>query len=128
MRELLVSAAIPAPRFRYTPCVKSGPLYTVSGMVGLDFSTGALAQGGIAAETRQILANLKAALPDYGVGLEHMISARVYVVPFGQFGAFNEVWEAFFADVPPPARTSVGVSALPLGAQVEIEFTFYRAD
>jgi 2-iminobutanoate/2-iminopropanoate deaminase len=55
-----------------------------------------------------------------------MISARIYVVPFEQFGAVNAVWEEFFADIPPPARTSVGVSALPLGAQVEIEFTFYR--
>lgn len=126
MIKRLVSSAIPAPRFRYTPCIQSGPLYTVSGMVGLDFTTGSLAPGGVAAETRQILNNLKAALIDYGIGFEHMISARIYVVPFEQFGAVNAVWEEFFADIPPPARTSVGVSALPLGAQIEIEFTFYR--
>ncbi len=128
MRKLLVSSAIPAPRFRYTPCVQSGPFYTVSGMVGLDFATGKLAPGGLAAETRQILDNLKAALPDYGIGLEDMISARLYVVPFEQFAAVNEVWEEFFADVPPPARSSIGVSALPLGALIEIEFAFYRMD
>ena len=128
MRKLLVSSAIPAPRFRYTPCVQAGPFYLVSGMIGLDPATGALAPGGVAAETRQILANLKAAMPDYGVGMEHMMTARIYVVPFEQFQTINSIWDEFFADVEPPARTSVGVSALPLGAQVEIEFSFYRPD
>ena len=50
--------------------------------------------------------------------------ARVYTTRFEQFGEFNEVWERQFADVEPPARTSIGVSALPLGALVEIEFVF----
>ncbi len=124
----MTSPSMPAPRFRYTPCVKTGPIYTVSGMIGLDPATGALAPGGVAAQTRQILANLKAALPDYGLELEHMMAARLYVVPFEQFPAVNAVWDECFADVAPPARTSVGVSALPLGALVEIEFSFCRAD
>ncbi len=127
MRELLTSTAIPAPQFRYTPCVKTGPLYTVSGMVGLDLHTGALVPGGVAAQTRRILQNLRLAMPDYGVTPQHMVSARVYTTAFEQFSAINAVWEEFFRNVDPPARTSVGVSALPLGALVEIEFTFYRA-
>lgn len=128
MRELLQSPAIPAPRFRYTPCVRSGPLHSVSGMVGLDPASGKLAAGGVAAETRQILRNLSAAMPDYGVGLEHLVSARVFTTQFERFAEINGVWEEFFAEIDPPARTALGVAALPLGALVEIEFTFYRQD
>jgi len=128
MRELLVSSAIPAPRFRYTPCVKTGPFYTVSGMVALDPASGQLVAGGVAAETRRILDNLKAAMPDYGVGFEHMVSARIYTVCFDRFAEISAIWDAYFTDIAPPARTSVGVAALPLGALVEIEFAFYKVD
>jgi 2-iminobutanoate/2-iminopropanoate deaminase len=126
MRELLTSKAIPAPKFRYTPCVKTGPFYTVSGMVALDLATGALISGGVTAQTRRILQNLQDAMPDYGVSFQHMVCARIYTTAFAQFNEINAVWEEFFDNVAPPARTSVGVSALPLGALVEIEFAFYR--
>lgn len=127
MRELLTSAALPAPKFRYTPCVKSGPFYTVSGMVALEPATAQLLDAGVGAQTSRILDNLKAALPDYGLTLEHMVSARIYTTDFSRFSEINSAWESFFADIAPPARTSVGVSALPLGALVEIEFSFYKA-
>ncbi|RKJ98761.1 RidA family protein [Alicycliphilus denitrificans] len=126
MRELLHSAAIPAPKFRYTPCVRSGPWYSVSGMVGLDPASGTLVAGGLAAQARQILRNLQAAMPDYGVGWEHMVAARIYTTEFERFAEINQVWEECFATVAPPARTAVGVWALPLGAAIEIEFNFYR--
>ncbi len=128
MRELLSSTAIPAPKFRYTPCVKAGSHYTVSGMVALDPATGTLVQGGVAAQMRRIMDNLVAAMPDYGVDLTHMVLARIYTVEFAEFSEINAVWEQYFVDIPPPARTSLGVSALPLGALVEVEFAFYRPD
>jgi 2-iminobutanoate/2-iminopropanoate deaminase len=126
MRDLLTSARVPAPRFRYTPCVKSGSLGFVSGMVGLDPATGALVEGGVGVQTQRIFDNLHLALPDYGFALEQLCMARVFVTGFEDFAEFNEVWERQFARVDPPARTSVGVIALPLGARVEIEFTFHR--
>ena len=128
MLELLSSQAIPAPKFRYTPCVKAGSHYTVSGMVALDPATGTMVEGGVASQTSRIMDNLMAAMPDYGVDLRHMVSARIYTVEFDKFSEINAVWERYFAQVPPPARTSLGVSALPLGALVEIEFAFYRPD
>lgn len=127
-RILLSSSALAAPKFHYTPCVKTGAFYTVSGMIGLVPDTGLLVSGGVAAETRQILSNLQAALPDYGVSLEDMSIARIYTTQFDQFAAINAVWNEFFADIAPPARTSIGVAALPLGASVEIEFMFYKLD
>lgn len=122
----LHSPAIPAPRFHYTPCVQAGAHYSVSGMVGLDPDTGRLVEGGTAAQTRRIFDNLLLALPDYGLQLQDMLLARIYTTDFAAFPQINAIWEAVLGDVPPPARTSVGVAALPLGASVEIEFSFFQ--
>lgn len=124
MREFLTSGRVPAPKFRYTPCVRSGSLGFVSGMVALDPATGAMVDGGVGAQTQRIFDNLRLALPDYGFTLQQLCMARVYTTRFDLFGEFNEVWERQFADIAPPARTSVGVSTLPLGALIEIEFVF----
>ncbi|MEJ8859177.1 RidA family protein [Variovorax robiniae] len=124
MRELLTSARIPAPKFRYTPCVRSGPFGFVSGMVALDPATGAMVEGGVGVQTDRIFDNLELALQDYGFTLEQLCMAHIYTTRFEQFGEFNEVWERKFAHIAPPARTSVGVTTLPLGALVEIEFVF----
>ena len=97
-------------------------------MIALDPETGALEAGGPGAETAKILDNLLAAMPEIGLGLEDMVSATIYTTAFEQFPAINGAWEAVFAeDVRPPARTAVGVQALPLGATVEIAFEFYKA-
>lgn len=125
MRRLITSASAPAPRFRYTPCLRAGSLGFVSGMVGLDPASGALVAGGVGAQTQRIFDNLRLALPDYGFGLEQLCMARVYLAPMDGFAEFNAAWERQFAAVAPPARTSVGVAALPLGAAVEIEFIFH---
>lgn len=82
--------------------------------------------GGAAAETQRIFDNLKLALPDYGLSLQDMTLARIYTTDFAAFGQINAVWEVVFTDIAPPARTSLGVQALPLGATVEIEFAFYQ--
>jgi 2-iminobutanoate/2-iminopropanoate deaminase len=82
-----------------------------------------LLAGDAEAQGAQILRNLAAALGDYKVGLEDLLIVRVYLVDLGEFAGFNRAWSAFFKDRP-PARTTVGVSALPLGARVEMEFTF----
>lgn len=128
MRELLFPKSLPAPKFRYTPCVKSGPFYQMAGLVGLVPSDGKLASGGPEAETRQILANAAAAARDMGLTLTDLVQATVYTTRFKEFAAINRAWEEVFTDsVPPPARTSIGVAELPLGATVEIEFRFYKA-
>ncbi|MFJ3055459.1 RidA family protein [Herbaspirillum sp. NPDC087042] len=127
-RICIRSEAIPAPRFRYSPCVQIGPVVQVSGMVALDATTGQLASGGPGAETALILANLLRALPDYDVTLDDLLIARIFTTRFDAFADINAAWEEVFGeDVTPPARTTVGVSALPLGATVEIEFSFVQS-
>lgn len=123
MIDRLTVAALPVPRFRYSQIVRAQGFYHVSGMIALDRDTGALETGGAGAEAAKILGNLKAALDEIGRSLSDLVEARIYVTDFAKFGDVNAAWEAVFdATVPPPARTSVGVSALPLGATVEMEF------
>jgi 2-iminobutanoate/2-iminopropanoate deaminase len=126
MREILTSATLPQPRFRYSPCVRIGNTYQMAGMIALDHETGELEEGGPEAEAAKILANLQAALPDFGLSLEDMLIARIFTTRFDEFPAINRAWEAVFGAITPPARTAMGVSALPLGATVEMEFTFQK--
>jgi 2-iminobutanoate/2-iminopropanoate deaminase len=121
-REVPVSAVLPTPRFRYSPVVIAGGFAFVSGLVGLDPRTGALAAGDVYAQSRQILENLDALCIERGWTLEQLVVARIYCADFSRFPEVNRAWEERFADVVPPARTSVGASALPLGALVEMEF------
>jgi 2-iminobutanoate/2-iminopropanoate deaminase len=127
MHQVLSSSHLPRPRFFYSPVVKTGPWTLVSGMIALDVATGALETGGPAAETRKILDNLKAALPDLDLEITDLCRARIYTTRFDAFPAINDAWTAALDGVTnPPARTSLGVSALPLGASVEIEFDFFK--
>jgi 2-iminobutanoate/2-iminopropanoate deaminase len=122
----LASSTLPKPRFRYSPVVQAGPWILFSGMIALDASTGILETGGPARETTKILQNLSAALPEFGLSVENLASARIFTTRFGEFQAINAAWDAWLSGTErPPARTSVGVAALPLGASVEIEFAFY---
>jgi 2-iminobutanoate/2-iminopropanoate deaminase len=126
-REILKSPKLYAPKFRYSPCVKAGPFYAVSGMIALDPAGGQLVPGGVHAEAKQILHLLQLGLPDWGLGLENLVAARIYTTRMDHFAEINKAWEEVFARVEPPARTSIGVAALPLGATVEMEFQLYKA-
>lgn len=129
MVESLISKNLPAPRFRYSPLVKAGPFYKTAGMIALDKDTGLLEPGGPGPQTAKILANLLSALPDFGLTLDDLVSAHIFTTEMDNFAAVNAAWEAVFpADGHLPARTSIGVDALPLGSAIEMEFMFYKAD
>jgi hypothetical protein len=77
-------------------------------------------------ETRKILNYPAAALPDLSLTVHDMATARIFTTRFDQLADINAAWGAFLAGVDtPPTRTSVGVSVLPLGASVEMEFAFH---
>ena len=127
MIESLSSENLPEPRFRYSPLVKSGPFYKTAGMIALDKDTGQLEPGGAGAETAKILKNLLEALPDFDLSLDDLYSVTIYTTRFDQFPEINKSWEAVIsADRRLPARTAVGVSALPINATVEMEFWFCK--
>ena len=124
--ESLTSENLPPPRFRYSPLIKCGPSYKTAGMIALDPGTGELEPGGAGAETAKILANLQAAMPDFGLELADLVKVTIYTTRFDQFADINAAWEAVIDAARPPARTAVGVGALPINASVEMEFEFYR--
>ena len=122
----LSSENLPQPRFCYSPMIKSGPFYKTAGMVALDRDSGLMEVGGAGAETAKILRNLLEALPDFDLSLDDLVKVTIFTTDFENFPDINVAWETVFGEVRPPARTSVGVNALPLGASVEMEFEFYR--
>lgn len=126
MIRAIDAASLPAPKFLYSPLVAAGPFVKSSGLVGISTSTGALVEGGAGAQTKCILTNMADAMADCGLVMGQLVSCNVYLVDFQNFPEVNVEWEKFLSGAQvPPARTTVGVSALPIGAQVEINFLFY---
>ncbi|HCN73750.1 MAG TPA: enamine deaminase RidA [Pusillimonas sp.] len=122
VRQVVASSVLPTPRFLYTPVMQAGPFVFVSGMVAIDPETNAFIGGDVAQQTTRILLNLNRLLDEQGWSLNQLVLARIFCTDFSEFAQVNKAWDDFFSQVIPPARTSVGVSALPLGASVEIEF------
>jgi 2-iminobutanoate/2-iminopropanoate deaminase len=100
--------------------VKSGGLVFLSGQTPLDPATGKLVEGSVGAQTRRCLENLQIVAGAAGASLGDSVRLGVYVTDMSTFPEVNEAYAAFFGDGP-PARSTIGVAALPLGAQVEID-------
>ncbi len=99
--------------------VVNGMVYT-SGQIALDPKTGEMVPGGVAEQTRRVLANLKAVLEAAGSSMDRVVRTTVYMTDLSQFGTMNGIYgEAFGSNK--PARSTVGVAALPRGALVEID-------
>jgi 2-iminobutanoate/2-iminopropanoate deaminase len=106
------------PRAPYSPVVVSGDHVFTAGQVGFDLD-GEVVEGGIAAQTRQALENLRACLEAAGSDLDHVAKINAFLDDLGEFEAYNDVYREFFSE-PYPARTTVGAS-LPGELRVEIE-------
>jgi len=104
----------------YSHAVEAGNLIFLSGQTPLDSSTGKLAEGGIVAQTEQVFKNLFNVLASAGLTEADVVKANVFLTDMGNFAAMNTVYAAKFS-APYPARSTVAVAGLPLGAQVEIE-------
>jgi 2-iminobutanoate/2-iminopropanoate deaminase len=113
--------AAPAPVGPYSQAIRLGELIFVSGQIPLDPKTGKIVPGEIEDEVRQVLANLKAVLEASGSGLDSVVKATVYLTDMSLFPRINAVYAEAFNTEPAPARATVEVSALPLGARVEID-------
>ncbi len=99
--------------------VADGLLFT-AGQASLDPQTGAIVEGGIGPETERVMANLSAVLDAAGATWADVVKTTIFLIDIADFAAVNEIYARFLAD-PPPARSTVGVAALPKGARVEIE-------
>ncbi len=99
-------------------------IYT-AGQVGLDPRTGKLVEGGIAEQTRRALDNLSAVIGAMDAGMGSVVKTTVFLSDMANFTRMNEEYQQFFTDGEPPARSTVQVAGLPLGALVEIECVAY---
>jgi 2-iminobutanoate/2-iminopropanoate deaminase len=119
-KEIVQSENAPKAIGPYSAGVMSRHFLFTSGQIGLDPASGVIVAGGIEAETRQALTNLKAILEDAGTGLENVVKTTVFLRDINEFARMNEVYAQFF-DGDYPARSAFQVAALPKGAAVEIE-------
>jgi 2-iminobutanoate/2-iminopropanoate deaminase len=110
----------------YSRAVWVGDILYLAGQLGVDPATNAVVEGGVGPETEQIMTGIAAVLGAAGLNMTNVIKSNVYLTNMADFAAMNKVYETYF-EAPYPARTTIGISALPAGAHVEIEVVAAKA-
>ena len=119
------SANGPAAIGPYSHGVWADDLLYLSGQTPIDPATGSLVEGGVTEQTARVFDNLEAVLTDAGLSMDDVIKTNVFLTTMADFPEMNAVYGARFAE-PYPARSTVAVAGLPLGARVEIELVAKR--
>jgi reactive intermediate/imine deaminase len=118
----VTTSEAPAPVGPYNQAVQAGGFLFCSGQIALDPTTGAMVgSGDVEAETRQVLANLKAVLAAAGTTPQQVVRTTVFLADLADFGRVNALYSEVFGEGVSPARACVEVAALPKGARVEID-------
>ena len=120
MREAVATDRAPKAIGPYSQAIRAGSLLFCSGQIPLDPATGALVDGDIASQTRQVFANITAILQAAGTSLDRVVKTTVFLADMNDFAAMNEVYATYFTP-PAPARSTVAAAGLPKGARIEIE-------
>jgi 2-iminobutanoate/2-iminopropanoate deaminase len=119
-RVAIIPPTLPPSVGPFSAAVRGVPSLYVSGQVAIDPATTRLVVGDVARQAEQIFANLEAVLAAAGKSFADVVRVGVYLTNMGDFAAMNAVYARHFA-APYPARTTIGVAALPLGALIEID-------
>jgi 2-iminobutanoate/2-iminopropanoate deaminase len=119
-RQVIHSPNAPKAVGPYSHAVRSGSLVFTSGQIPLHPATGKLVDGDITEQAKRVMENLSAVLAASGTSFAHVVKTTIYLTDLGDFSAVNAVYGSYFP-TDPPARSTVQVAALPLGAKVEIE-------
>jgi 2-iminobutanoate/2-iminopropanoate deaminase len=120
MKKIVSTTEAPAAVGPYSQAVRIGPMLFTAGQIPLDPQSGQIVSEDVAEQTKRVLDNLTAVLKAEGMDFSNIIKTTVFMTNLGDFQTMNEVYAGYFKDAP-PARSTVQVSALPKGAQVEIE-------
>ena len=122
--------AISSPKSKaigpYSMAIETGDLVFVSGQIPLDAASGKLVEGDVSAQARQSLENLKAILEAAGLSFAHVVKTTIFLTSMGDFAAVNDVYKSYLSE-PYPARSTIAVAGLPMGAKVEIEMIASRS-
>jgi len=119
-RQIIKTDNAPAAIGPYSQAVRHGDTVYLSGQIPLDPATMELVNGDINAQTHRVFLNLKAVCEAAGGSLAGIVKLNVYLTDLGNFSTVNQIMAEYFSE-PYPARAAVGVVALPLGAEVEME-------
>jgi len=118
-RQIIHTSDAPAAVGPYSQAVRIGSLVYTAGQIGIDPATGQL-QDGLEAQARQVMRNLQAVLEAAGANFGSVVKTTIFITDMADFGVINGIYGSYFPDSP-PARSTVAVAQLPLGALVEIE-------
>lgn len=118
--KAITTQAAPAAIGPYSQAIEANGTVYVSGQLPINPATGEFAEGGIQAEARQSLTNIKNILAEEGMTMKNVVKVTVLLADIANFAAVNEVYAEFF-EAPYPARSAFAVAALPKGANIEIE-------
>ena len=119
-KQIVSTSAAPAAIGPYSQAVKAGNTLWLSGQIPLDPLTKELVKGDIEVQARRVFENLKAVISAAGAGFDDVVKTTIFLTDLGHFAQVNKVMAEYFRE-PYPARSTVGVVALPRGAQVEVE-------
>ena len=126
MKEEVRTEKAPLPVGPYSQAVKAGNFLFISGQIGISPETGKLVEG-FENQVKQIFKNVEVILNKAGFSKENVVKVVIYLRDIKKFSELNKVYEEFFKEVKvKPARVTVGVSELPLDAEVEIEVTAFK--
>jgi 2-iminobutanoate/2-iminopropanoate deaminase len=125
-RQATNSSQLGTPVGPFSHAVDAGALVFLSGQVAQDPATGKLIQGAVRQQTQQIFANIALLLKDLRLTLDDVVKVNVFLTSMRDFAEMNTVYGEHFAK-PYPARTTVAISELPLGAKVEMEMVARKA-
>jgi 2-iminobutanoate/2-iminopropanoate deaminase len=119
-KTAITSPDLSPPVGPFTQAIEVGGFLYLSGQVGQDPATGKVVEGGITAETERVFQNISALLKAAGKSFDDVVRVGVYLTHMGDYAAMNGIYAKQFRQ-PFPARTAIGVAALPLGAHVEVD-------
>ena len=119
-KQIVSTSAAPAAIGPYSQAVRAGNTLWLSGQIPLDPVTKDLVQGDIETQARRVFDNIKAVVAAAGATLDEVVKTTIFLTDLSHFATVNKVMAEYFRE-PYPARSTVGVAALPRGAQVEVE-------
>jgi len=128
MRRVVRTSNAPKPSGCYSQAIRAGDFVFTAGLSGTDPRTGEIVPGGIGAQVRQTLENMKAILEEAGTSLSNVVKVTVYLRDFGSFDEYNAAYSEYFDPDQPPARTTVEVGSFPGAMLVEIDAIAYVPD
>lgn len=121
MKRVVLTPGAPAPVGPYSQAIVAGGFVFASGQIPLDPGSGKLVEGEFEAQVERVLDNLRAVLEAAGASLDAVVRTNVFLTDLSLFPRMNAVYGRYFTADPKPARSTIGVAALPLGSRIEIE-------